>query len=42
MLRLAPRWLLYNRFNLWGRQREMPNPPKESFRHWYQTHRNGK
>jgi L-lactate dehydrogenase complex protein LldF len=42
MLRLAPRWLLYNRFNPWGRQRELPEPPKESFRHWHQTHRNGK
>lgn len=35
MLRLAPRWLLYNRLNPWGRQRELPAAPKESFRDWY-------
>jgi L-lactate dehydrogenase complex protein LldF len=39
-LRWAPRWMIYNRFNLWGRQREMPTPPKESFREWhYREHR---
>jgi L-lactate dehydrogenase complex protein LldF len=41
-LRLAPRWAIYNRFNPWGRQRELPAPPKESFRAWYKHHRNGK
>jgi L-lactate dehydrogenase complex protein LldF len=35
MLRLSPRWLVYNRLNPWGRQRELPPPPKESFRDWY-------
>jgi L-lactate dehydrogenase complex protein LldF len=39
MLRIAPRWLVYNRFNPWGRQREMPLPAKESFRDWYRKHR---
>ncbi len=34
-LRIAPRWLVYNRFNPWGRQRELPTPPKQSFRDWY-------
>jgi L-lactate dehydrogenase complex protein LldF len=38
-LRLAPRWLIYNRFNLWGRQRELPVPPRESFRQWYRRER---
>jgi L-lactate dehydrogenase complex protein LldF len=34
-LRWAPRWMIYNRFNPWGRQRELPPPPRESFRDWY-------
>jgi L-lactate dehydrogenase complex protein LldF len=34
-LRLSPRRLVYNRFNPWGRQRELPEPPKQSFRAWY-------
>jgi L-lactate dehydrogenase complex protein LldF len=38
-LRLAPRWLIYNRFNPWGRQRELPVPPRESFRQWYRRER---
>lgn len=42
-LRWAPRWMIYNRFNLWGRQRELPLPPKESFREWHaRTHREEK
>jgi L-lactate dehydrogenase complex protein LldF len=36
LLRWSPRWLVYNRFNLWGRQRELPPPPKQSFRQWYE------
>jgi L-lactate dehydrogenase complex protein LldF len=35
-LRWAPRWMFYNRFNLWGKQRELPAPPGRSFRQWYQ------
>jgi L-lactate dehydrogenase complex protein LldF len=34
-LRASPRWLVYNRLNPWGRQRELPVPPKQSFRDWY-------
>jgi L-lactate dehydrogenase complex protein LldF len=34
-LRVSPRWLVYNRLNRWGRQRELPVPPKQSFRDWY-------
>jgi L-lactate dehydrogenase complex protein LldF len=40
LLRWAPRRLVYNRFNVWGRQRELPAPPKQSFREWYRK-RNG-
>ncbi|MEX0643067.1 MAG: lactate utilization protein B [Pirellulales bacterium] len=31
-MRWFPRWLLYNRLNPWGRQRELPAAPKKSFR----------
>ena len=27
-----PRFLIYNRLNPWGKQREMPEMPKQSFR----------
>jgi L-lactate dehydrogenase complex protein LldF len=36
-LRVTPRWLVYNRFNAWGRQRELPQPPKRSFRAWHRS-----
>jgi L-lactate dehydrogenase complex protein LldF len=32
---VAPRFLIYNRFNVWGLQRELPEIPKESFRDLY-------
>jgi L-lactate dehydrogenase complex protein LldF len=38
-LRVTPRWLVYNRFNLWGRQRDLPEAPEQSFRQWYAKHR---
>jgi L-lactate dehydrogenase complex protein LldF len=31
-LRVLPRWMLYSRVNVWGRQRELPVPPRYSFR----------
>jgi L-lactate dehydrogenase complex protein LldF len=34
-LRHAPRWLVYNRLNPWGWQRELPVAPKHSFRQLY-------
>jgi L-lactate dehydrogenase complex protein LldF len=38
-LRTLPRALLYSRANAWGRRRELPAPPEESFRDWYRrTH----
>jgi L-lactate dehydrogenase complex protein LldF len=30
-----PRFLVYNRFNAWGRQRELPPLPAKSFRQLY-------
>lgn len=31
-LRLLPRFLIYNRWNTWGRQRDLPPVPRRSFR----------
>jgi L-lactate dehydrogenase complex protein LldF len=36
-----PRSLIYNPFNAWGRQREVPTPPPYTFRQWYLEHRGG-
>jgi L-lactate dehydrogenase complex protein LldF len=36
-----PRFLVYNPFNAWGRQREVPTAPASTFRQWYVTHRGG-
>jgi len=30
-----PRFAIYNWFNAWGRQREVPQPPPQTFRQWY-------
>jgi L-lactate dehydrogenase complex protein LldF len=30
-----PRFAIYNWFNPWGRQREVPRPPTKTFREWY-------
>ena len=31
--------MIYNPLNAWGRQREVPKAPKQSFREWYLKHR---
>lgn len=43
-LKVFPRWIIYNRLNIWGKQRELPKPPSQSFQEWYQLNRrkNGK
>jgi L-lactate dehydrogenase complex protein LldF len=33
-----PRFVLYNRLNPWGKQRELPEFPKQSFREQYRRH----
>jgi L-lactate dehydrogenase complex protein LldF len=30
-----PRFMLYNRMNTWGLQREVPAAPAQTFRQWY-------
>jgi L-lactate dehydrogenase complex protein LldF len=34
-----PRFLLYNSLNPWGKHRELPAPPKQTFRQWYLANR---
>jgi L-lactate dehydrogenase complex protein LldF len=34
-LRWSPRWLTHHRFNKWTLARELPEPPRESFRQWH-------
>ena len=34
-----PRFMLYNRLNAWGLQREVPKAPPATFRQWYLKHR---
>ena len=38
-LRILPRWATHNRFNTWTIARDLPEPPKESFRDWHRRHR---
>jgi L-lactate dehydrogenase complex protein LldF len=39
LARALPRSILYGRWNVWGRQRELPPTPRESFRDLYRQHR---
>jgi L-lactate dehydrogenase complex protein LldF len=38
-LKITPRFLVYNRLNTWGRSRDLPVPPKQSFQEWYSENR---
>ena len=38
-LRVLPRWVTHNRLNTWSVARELPEPPRESFRAWYAVNR---
>jgi L-lactate dehydrogenase complex protein LldF len=37
-MKLAP-WALNNKFNPWYKQRDMPEPPKQSFTEWYKKNK---
>lgn len=37
-----PRMMLYHRLNAWGRQRELPQAPAQTFRQWWLEHREGR
>ena len=39
LLRKLPRFLIYHSLNAWGKGRELPKPPKESFSEWYKKNR---
>ena len=39
LLNSLPRFLVYNRFNEWGKGRELPQSPNQSFKEWYQKNR---
>ncbi|MFO0975377.1 MAG: lactate utilization protein B [Planctomycetaceae bacterium] len=41
-LRWLPRFLIYNPLNAWGRQRELPEPPRKSFRQMFADYRSKK
>jgi L-lactate dehydrogenase complex protein LldF len=38
-LRTLPNFVLYNPLNIWGRQRQLPPTPPETFNAWYRKHR---
>ena len=38
-LKNLPRFMVYNGLNDWGKQRELPKVPKESFKEWYKKNR---
>ena len=40
-LEILPRALVYNPFNAWGRQREVPEPKAQTFRQWFVKNRGG-
>ena len=37
-----PRFAVYNWFNAWGKHREVPHPPAETFHQWYKRNRGDK
>ncbi len=37
-----PRFAIYNGLNAWGKRREMPHPPAETFHQWYLRNRGGR
>lgn len=39
LLRWLPRGAVYNRLNSWGRSRDLPEPPRQSFQEWYAQNR---
>lgn len=40
-LRWLPRFFVYNRLNIWGKGRELPKAPRQSFQEWYKKNRKG-
>ncbi len=38
-VKYMPRFLVYSKINAWGKQRELPEVPEQSFRDWYVNNR---
>jgi L-lactate dehydrogenase complex protein LldF len=38
-LRISPRFLIYNKLNIWGKGRELPKPASLSFTEWYKKNK---
>ena len=38
-LKRLPNFVLYNPLNIWGRQRDLPDAPAETFHEWYRKNR---
>jgi L-lactate dehydrogenase complex protein LldF len=36
-----PRFVIYNGLNAWGKHREVPHPPTQTFHSWYLANRAG-
>ena len=39
MLKITPRGIVYSKLNAWGKQRDLPEVPKSSFKEWYKKNR---
>ncbi|HHH49934.1 MAG TPA: lactate utilization protein, partial [Saprospiraceae bacterium] len=39
-LKFLPRFAIYNKLNAWGKDRDLPTAPKDSFKEWYLKNRN--
>lgn len=39
VLKRLPNFVLYNPLNIWGRQRDLPNAPTQTFHSWYKENR---
>ena len=42
VLPLLPRFIIYNGLNAWGKHREVPHPPKQTFHQWHHANRGDK
>jgi L-lactate dehydrogenase complex protein LldF len=41
-LAYLPRFAIYNGLNAWGKAREVPHPPKQTFQSWHHAKRGEK
>jgi L-lactate dehydrogenase complex protein LldF len=38
-LKVLPHFAIYNDLNTWGKHREVPAPPNQTFHQWYKANR---